>query len=73
MKKLGVTYLMKNSKATMETYLEIPCGGEFSLLAYGDKMGIGKSILLDVLEKISILQGRSFDTIEIEMLEIIEN
>lgn len=69
MKKIRIYYTMINprSKETAETIIDLPVMNGLEDLAKGEKCGIGKALLTEILRNIAILQGYNF--IEIETIE----
>ena len=55
------------SKETAETIIDLPVMNGLEDLAKGEKCGIGKALLTEILRNIAILQGYNF--IEIETIE----
>ena len=62
--KLGITYLMKNSVETAETYIELLVLEALEPLAYGKKCGIGLTLLTRIISDLCSLQGYFLDSIE---------
>ncbi len=68
--KLGITYLMKNGVETAETYIELPVIEDLEPLAYGEKCGIGYSVVCRIIADIAFIQGYSF--VDIETIELVK-
>lgn len=66
MKKIRVYYTMTNpsNKEKAETVIDMPVIDGLENLAKGEKCGIGKALLTEILRNIAILQGYHFGEIE---------